>query len=132
MFRPETIYLRRTDADTLERLIESSGFSRDASTLSQLDEELARATIVADDALPAGAVALDSRVRFRDLETGEQREVTLVLPSKAALNEGRISVLSAVGCALIGLSVGDDIDWPMPGGKVRHLRVLEVAHAVAA
>jgi regulator of nucleoside diphosphate kinase len=132
MFRPETIYLRRTDADTLERLIETTGFTRDGSALSLLDEELARATIVADDALPPGAVALDSRVRFGDLETGEQREVTLVVPSKAALNEGRISVLSAVGSALIGLSVGDNIDWPMPGGRVRRLRVLEVAHAVAA
>ena len=132
MFRPETIYLRRTDADTLERLIETTGFTRDGSAVSLLDEELARATIVADDALPASAVALDSRVRFRDLETGEQRELTLVVPSKAALNEGRISVLSAVGSALIGLSVGDDIDWPMPGGRVRRLRVLDVSHAAVA
>jgi regulator of nucleoside diphosphate kinase len=132
MFRPQTIHLRRSDAETLERLIESSGFSRDGSALAMLDEELARATIVADDALPSGAVALDSRVQFCDLQTGEQREVTLVVPSKVAPAEGKISVLSPVGSALIGLSVGDDIDWPIPGGKVRRLRVLAVSNALVA
>ena len=127
MARPNTIHLRRRDADTLERLIESTGIVRDASSIALLDEELARATIVADDALPANSVALDSHVLFCDLESGEKREVTLVVPSKAASAEGRISVLSPVGSALIGLHVGDSIDWPMPGGRVRKLRVLAVS-----
>ncbi|HET8937993.1 MAG TPA: nucleoside diphosphate kinase regulator [Polyangiales bacterium] len=127
MFRPDTIHLRRSDAETLERLIESTGVSRDAGTLALLDEELSRATIVADDALPADAVALDSQVTFCDLHSGEQREIMLVVPSKAASSHGRISVLSPVGSALIGLHVGDHIDWPMPGGRVRRLRVLAVS-----
>jgi regulator of nucleoside diphosphate kinase len=129
MFRPETIHLRRSDADTLERLVESAGFGRDAGAVARLDEELARATIVDDDALPSGAVALDSRVRFQDLHSGEQREITLVVPSKAASEHGRVSVLSPVGSALIGLRVGDDIEWPMPGGKLHRLRVLAVTDA---
>jgi regulator of nucleoside diphosphate kinase len=132
MFRPATIHLRQSDAETLERLIESASFSRDSRALELLDEELARATVVADDALPAGAVALDTRVRFRDVQTSEEREVTLVLPSKAAADHGLISVLSPVGSALIGLSVGDDIDWPMPAGKVRRLRVVAVSGADGA
>jgi regulator of nucleoside diphosphate kinase len=127
MSRPEIIHLRTSDARILERLIEGAGDGRDAAGAALLDEELARATIVSDDALPPQTVALDSRVRFQNEETGQVREVTLVVPSKVAPDEGRISVLSPVGSALIGLSVDDDIDWPLPGGKVRRLRVLEVA-----
>lgn len=125
--RPETIHLRRSDADTLGRLIESTGLSRDAGSIALLDEELARATIVPDDALPQGAVALDSQVTFCDLQSGEQREVTLVVPSKADSVHNFISVLSPVGSALIGLRIGDVIDWPMPGGRMRRLRVLAVS-----
>lgn len=127
MVRPNVLHLRRRDADTLERLIESTGLGRDASSIALLDEELALATIVADDALPANAVALDSHVLFCDLESGEKREVTLVVPSKAASAEGRISVLSPIGSALIGMHVGDTIDWPMPGGRVRRISVLAVS-----
>jgi regulator of nucleoside diphosphate kinase len=126
MFRPDTIHLRRSDADTLERLIESTGPGRDGGSLALLDEELARATIVPDDALPHDAVALDSQVVFCDLQSGERREVTLVVPSKADTEHHCISVLSPVGSALIGLHIGDTIDWPMPGGRVRRLQVLEV------
>jgi len=131
MTRPTNIHLRRSDAELLERLVESSGFGRDGSSLALLDEELARATIVADDELPSDSVALDSRVRFQDLLSDEEREVTLVLPSKVASDKGLISVLSPVGSALIGLRVGDDIDWPMPGGQMRRLRVLAVSDARA-
>jgi regulator of nucleoside diphosphate kinase len=125
--RPDTIHLRRSDADTLGRLIESTGLGRDAGSIALLDEELARATIVPDDALPSGAVALDSKVVFSDLQSGEQREITLVVPSKAGSEQGFVSVLSPVGSALIGLRIGDVIDWPMPGGRVRRLRVLAVS-----
>jgi len=129
MSRPEFIQLRRSDADALTRLVESAALSRDSQSSELLDEELGRARIVADDALPPGVVALDSRVKFEDLQTGEQREVVLVLPWKAASSQGRISVLSPVGSALIGLRVGDDIDWPLPGGRQRRIRVLDVSHA---
>jgi regulator of nucleoside diphosphate kinase len=127
MSRPEIIYLRTSDAETLERLIQGVSDGRDAPGAALLDEELARATIVPDDALPPQTVALDSRVRFQDENTGQVREVTLVVPSKVSPEEGRISVLSPIGSALIGLSVHDDIDWPVPGGKLRRLRVLDVA-----
>jgi len=127
MSRPSVIHLRRSDADTLTRLVESAAWSRDSRSAELLDEELGRARVVADDALPASSVALDSRVRFQDLQTGEQREITLVLPWKVDSAQGRISVLSPVGSALIGLSVGDDIDWPLPSGRLRQIRVLAVS-----
>jgi regulator of nucleoside diphosphate kinase len=127
MSRPSVIHLRRSDADTLTRLVESAAWSRDSRSAELLDEELGRARVVADDALPASYVALDSRVRFQDLQTGEQREITLVLPWNVDSAQGSISVLSPVGSALIGLRVGDDIDWPLPSGRLRRIRVLAVS-----
>jgi regulator of nucleoside diphosphate kinase len=123
---PDIIYLRASDALAIESLIERASDGRDAALAARLDEELARATVVPDDELPPGTVALDSRVRFRDEATGRERDVTLVLPARATAGEGRISVLSPVGSALIGLGIHDHIEWPLPGGKVSRLRVLDV------
>ncbi|MEY4549970.1 MAG: hypothetical protein RL685_6165 [Pseudomonadota bacterium] len=127
MPRPAIIYLRASDLRALEGLIERAGEGRDAASAERLEDELARATVVPDDALPPDRVALDSRVQFRDEATGRVRDVTLVMPSQATVSEGRISVLSPVGSALIGLRVQDRIEWPLPGGKVGKLRVLNVA-----
>jgi regulator of nucleoside diphosphate kinase len=108
----------------LESIVAAAS-DRDAASAALLDEELERATIVADDALPPKTVALDSRVHIRD-ETGQLRHVTLVVPAKVSHSQGKLSVLSPIGSALIGLGVDDDIDWPLPGGKVRRWRVLDV------
>lgn len=127
MSRPVTIYVRASDHERLERLIQSTTAGRDAECAALLDEELERATIVPDDALPPGTVALDSRVRFRDETTGRVRDITLVLPARAAASDGHVSVLSPIGSALLGLSTHDRIDWPLPGGKLSRLRVLDVS-----
>lgn len=126
MSRADILYLRASDLRALEALIQGAAGGRDADSAARLDEELARATIVPDDALPRGTVALDSRVRFRDENSGRVRDVTLVLPARATAAEGRISVLSPIGSALIGLSIHDRIDWPLPGGKLSRLHVLDV------
>jgi regulator of nucleoside diphosphate kinase len=126
MSRADVLYLRASDLRALEALIHQAAEGRDADSAARLDEELARATIVPDHALPRGTVALDSRVRFRDETTGRVRDVTLVLPAQATPAEGRISVLSPIGSALIGLGIHDRIDWPLPGGKRSRIQVLDV------
>src|SRR5690242_12347993 len=69
-------------------------------------EEADRAEVVPAGHLPAGVVALGSRVEFRDAATGEARLVQLVLPGEADIGQGRISVLSLVGAGLVGLAEG--------------------------
>ncbi|HTV22242.1 MAG TPA: nucleoside diphosphate kinase regulator [Polyangiaceae bacterium] len=120
------IHLRASDQRTLEHLVQSASEGPDADSAARLDEELARATVVPDHALPAGTVALHSRVRVRDETTQRVRDVTLVLPHQAAPAQSHISILSPLGLALIGLATRDRIDWPLPGGKHTRLRVLHV------
>ena len=92
----------------------------------QLGEELERAVVIPSDAVPASVVTMHSRVRYLDESTGDRREIQIVYPEQADPAEGRISVLAPVGAALLGLAVGQAIDWRFPGGQMRRLRVEEL------
>lgn len=91
-----------------------------------LAEELDRAIVVPSDRIQKNTVTMHSRVIYRDESTGTTREVELVYPDEADPMMGRVSVLAPVGCALLGLSAGQSIDWDLPGGKVLRLRVERV------
>ena len=95
-------------------------------TAEMLDEELGRAEIVGGSDFPTDVVSMDSFVTFVDCDTGEKSTVTLVYPMDANIEQMKISILSPVGSALIGLQVGGRIDWPLPGGNIRHLQVVGV------
>ena len=122
------IFVTRQDFDRLTRLLEIYGAGREAEAYAALEEELGRAQIVEAAAIPPDVVTMNSRVRFRDAETQDELEVTLVYPKSADVEKGRISVLAPVGSALLGLSVGQSIRWPLPGGNSRHLRVVHVTY----
>lgn len=96
-----------------------------------LQTELDRATVVPDDQLPEGVVTMNSTVTFLDLSTNKTNKVTLVYPHDANISENKISVLAPVGAALIGLRVGQTMKWPLPGGKERELKVVEVSREKA-
>jgi len=93
-----------------------------------LAREMERASVVADDADLHGVVRMGSQVRYCDDKTGEARDVVLVYPHEADITLNRISVLTPVGAALIGLSVGQAIEFQTPGHNKRSLRVLSVSN----
>jgi regulator of nucleoside diphosphate kinase len=119
------ITLTSTDVDRLERLVTAAEatFPRVADFLAR---ELGRATLVESDARPAGVIAMGSKVTFRDDATADERTLTLVYPDEANLEGGKISVLSPIGAALLGLSAGQSIEWQTPAGGQRSLTVLKV------
>jgi regulator of nucleoside diphosphate kinase len=107
------------DRDRLRRLIEQT-----AGVIGEsLEVELDRARVV--PAVPPDVVVMNSEVLYEDITTTQRRHVRLVYPSEANTTDGRVSVLAPLGCALLGLRVGQEIDWQMPGGP-RRLRVLAV------
>jgi regulator of nucleoside diphosphate kinase len=119
------ITLSTPDFERLERLASAAAdkFPRTADFLAR---EIARAEIVPSvHALP-GLVAMGSTVEFRDDASKQGRTVTLVYPDEADLTAGKISVLTPIGVALIGLSVGQSIEWQTPAGGWRSLTVLRV------
>ncbi len=92
-----------------------------------LAREMDRANVESEASSLRGVVRMGSRVSYRDDGTGGSREVVLVYPHEADISRGRISVLTPVGAALIGLSVGQSIEFQTPGNRARSLTVLEVA-----
>jgi len=121
------IVVSRSDFDRLQKVIEQHSDGRIAALAEALDEELSRAEVVADAKMPPNVVTMNSTVVFLDEETGARREVVLCYPEDArGGGEGRISILSPIGSALLGLEVGQSIDWPVHNGAVRRLTILEV------
>ena len=92
---------------------------RDRSDLKRLAEELNHGRLVDSRDVSPTVVTMNSRVRLRDLDTNEVMEYTLVFPKDAAIERGRISVISPIGTAILGYSFGDTIEWTVPAGKRR-------------
>lgn len=118
------IMVTSTDMERLRTLIDTTA----GDLADTLDEELLRAEVVEPSQVPPDVVTMNSRVVYRDEDTGETREVTLSYPKDASLEQGRVSVLAPVGAALLGLSVGQDIEWQQPGGKHKRLRIVSVTY----
>ena len=95
---------------------------------AELQGELDRAVVVSSEAVPPDVVTMNSRVVYSDETSDVQRVVTIVFPSDADASEGRVSVLSPIGTALLGLSVGQALDWDFPDGSRRRLRVDELVY----
>lgn len=102
------------------------------SLAEALTEELERARVLAKGRQPQHIVCMNSEVEFRNETSGKIQKVTLVYPGDADISEGKISVLTPVGTALIGLRKGQSITWETPSGEVRQLSVLEVRDAASA
>lgn len=67
-------------------------------------------------------VTMNTCVHLIDATTGEERKVSLVYPAEANPEQGKLSILSDLGVAILGFSVGDTIEWEFPEG-VRRWRI---------
>jgi len=122
------ITLMRNDLDKLVRLANAAE-GRFAQIGEFLAREIDRAKVVEGSEPQPGLVAMGTRVTFRDNVTGQERTITLVYPEEADLAQNRISVLTPIGAALIGLFVGHSIEWRTVEGETRSLTILAVEPA---
>ena len=90
--------------------------------------ELERARIKADNRMDPHVVRMGSTVEYTT-DSGETRKVTLVFPADADIAEGKVSILTPVGTALLGLSPGQSIDWRARDGKRHRLTIGQVTCA---
>jgi regulator of nucleoside diphosphate kinase len=119
------ITLNSVDAERLLRLADVAR-RRFPNAAELLSREVERANVVSPAQMLPGVVAMGSEVEFRDDTTGQVRRVTLVYPHEADVAAGKISVLTPIGAALIGLSVSQSIEWETLLGERRSLTVLHV------
>lgn len=118
--RPPLI-INRLDAERLQRLIDEAGRDRDVA--EALQAELLRGEVYDPEEMPGDVVSMNSQVLFTDLARQRRIIRTLVYPRSLAETDDGISVMAPVGAALLGLRVGDVIDWPLPDGEPARLRI---------
>jgi regulator of nucleoside diphosphate kinase len=119
------IVLDAAYSDRLEQLA-ATAMRRLGQLGDRLMQEVARATVLPSGEMPADVVNIGSEVTYRDETTGRTQTVTIVLPPEADIARHRVSVLTPIGAALIGLSTGAAIGWETRDGEERRLTVLEV------
>lgn len=124
MFADVPIILTSQDQDRLLTMLDAYGAG--GTVADELEEEIARAQIVLPDKVPGDVVTMNSRLTYVDEDTGVEHEVTLVYPHKADVGHNKVSVLSPVGAALLGLREGQSIAWKVPSGDTRRLKVTHV------
>ena len=121
------IVVSSLDLDRLETLLAATperGFPGKAALQAELD----RADVREPADMPPDVVTMNSTVRFQLQDSGESFVQTLVYPKDADGSAERISILAPVGSALLGLKVGDSIEWPGPGGKPLAVRIVEIVY----
>jgi regulator of nucleoside diphosphate kinase len=126
--REPAIILGDADVARLRAAVEWHLSGRDRESAERLEAELDRAIVVPQREVPPGIVTMGSRVLFEDADTGRTREITLSYPMEADPASGRISILAPVAAALLGLGIGDSIEWPMPDGRQATLRMAAVLY----
>lgn len=118
------IIVATEDRARLQLLIEQQ--MDNTRVAEQLEAELERARVLPWQEVPADVVVMNGDLEYEEVASGQRRSVRLVYPADADSSAGKISVLAPLGCALLGLRVGQEIDWRMPGG-LRRLRLVSAS-----
>lgn len=121
--RPPPIMVSETEYDRLTGLAEAA-LERLPDAAGSLLAEMDRATIAAVAAVPPDVVRMGSTATLHGGD-GPQR-VTLVYPAEADIAAGRVSVLTPLGAALIGVKAGQSIRWTSRDGRMLALDVVAV------
>ncbi|HCE2906862.1 TPA: nucleoside diphosphate kinase regulator [Vibrio parahaemolyticus] len=125
MSENNSIYISSLDMNRITALLDK--MPNIAAELVELEAELGRATVLEPEEMPSNVVTMNSTVEFKF--AGEERTMTktLVYPSELKSSDD-ISIFAPVGSALIGLSVGQKLDWPMPNKQVKTIEIVDITY----
>jgi transcription elongation factor GreA len=93
--------------------------------IGELSHKLSVVEVINTDNLPKDRAVFGSRVLLENLETGQDVEYQLVGPDESDVDQGRISILSPLGRALLGKKPGDEVMVDVPGGR-RAYELIEI------
>ncbi|MBT0023426.1 nucleoside diphosphate kinase regulator [Vibrio alginolyticus] len=125
MSENNSIYISSLDMNRITALLDK--MPNIAAELVELEAELDRATVLEPEQMPDNVVTMNSTVEFKF--SGEDRTMTktLVYPSELKSSDD-ISIFAPVGSALIGLSVGQKLDWLMPNNQVKTIEIVDITY----
>lgn len=125
------ITLLSSDFEKINALISNASSRESAEVLEYLERELGRADIVEHKDLPSNIVTMHSTVVYSGSESENNRTIKLVYPHEANIDEGKISILTPIGAALIGMHTDEKITWHTPRREERILHVINVMQSDA-
>jgi regulator of nucleoside diphosphate kinase len=120
------ITVSERDLERLETML--AGLPDDQPGVEALREELDRAQIARPEAMPPDVVTMNSRIRFVLEPADREVEMTLVYPRDFAGHPDQLSVAAPAGIAVLGLAVGQHIEWRVPGGQAVRARIVELPY----
>ena len=123
--RAPKIVINEDELTHIEGLAEGA-MLRNPALADRLLEELGRARIVKANKMPGDVVSIGSTVTYRDEASGQSKTVTLVYPEHADIMRQRISIMTPIGVALLGLSEGAAFYWDTRDNQRRLLTILTV------
>jgi Transcription elongation factor len=130
MAQDQTIYITKVDRErlgTLIHLVRVQDDKRHISYINKLEEELEFAEIVEPEEIPPDVVTMRSKVKLKDLDTGEESVYSIVFPTEANPDEGKISILAPLATALLGHKLGDTVEFQAPA-RLRRLEIREILY----
>jgi len=114
------VAVTEADAECLTRLLQAQ---RNLSVMPRdfpaLQKKLEDAELLDSRQIPPDVVTMNSKVHLRNLESGEQVIQTLAFPHGANPSQGRVSILTSLGTAMLGRRVGDFMEFDVPAGVKR-------------
>ena len=122
------IFVTNHEVARLSRVLEAFRAPSYAPLTTFIVRELQRATVVAPCAVPRDIVTMNAGVRFRLDDAEEPREATLVWPEHGDSLLGRLSVLTSVGSAMLGMREGQTATWRGLDGRRRRVTILKVLY----
>ena len=120
------ITVSSVDLERLYALLEKQAGDNFASAAA-LENELVRARVLEPEDMPADVVKMRSMVRFAITPGGKEFQLMLCYPDEMDKDPNKISILAPVGAAILGLSVGQEIEWPAPGGGHVTVQIMAVS-----
>lgn len=123
--RPAIIVSER-DLERLEAML--AGLPDTHPSAEALREELDRAQILPSEQMPGDVVTMNSRIRFVVDPAGKEVEVDLVYPRDLTGLPDQLSVTTPAGIAVLGLAVGQQIEWLAPNGQTVRARIVDVSY----
>ena len=93
--------------------------------ISKLSATLAKSQVITADEFPDGKVFILSKVRVKNIASGDEVEYLMVSDEEADFLEDKLSVISPIGKALIGKSVGEVVEVNLPIG-VQKFEILDI------
>lgn len=113
------------DLARLEALLEKQP---ESDIVIRLENELDRANVVPPTEMPDNIVTMNSTITFAMDGGKETFTKTLCYPRDMDGSNNKISVLAPIGAALLGLAIGQSIEWPAPNGKTLQVSITDVEY----